>query len=265
MEEKAVSDTDAMQESLEERRNRIASLMRAERQALERLKDILHKYRVVLPYMSGRVKSLDERLALLMANRDEAQAALAGLRTRMALLDRQLEQGKSDVDAGEKLLAALTGRANALMQGKFPADFPPAAAGASFAERKRDFMARMAAELDETEIKTARTAAETAALKGRHQKLSARRKKLLKRMTLLETKIGIYQNEIRDVLLDVNNQSRNEAAVMEEVQSLVARIKAVPALSEWADKVFREAVKATLPAGRIIELSRPITVRRLSQ
>ncbi len=252
------SDKRDMQESAEELRRRTARAMRAEKEAMERLKDVIHKYRLALPFMSGRSKILEERLALLTAHRDECNAALAALRGRITLTQHKLKKTGSDHDASQQTAKTLNAQYAGMMEGKFPRSFAPAEGAGSLADKKEKFMERLSSEMDRLQKQIDAAEAEQAQLAGERKKLKVRSVKLAKRAEILETKLAMYQKDIRDIILDLNGQMRNEKELAEDYEKMVELLKKIPALSEWGEKVFREAVQAKVPGGTILELGAPL-------
>ncbi|MBI5636524.1 MAG: hypothetical protein HZA03_00990 [Nitrospinae bacterium] len=258
MKDRGPDDKKNMQESVEELRRRVARAMRAEKEALERLKDVIHKYRVALPFMSGRSGTLEERLTLLTTHRDECNTALAALRGRITLTQHKLKKTASDHDAARQMVKVLIAQYTGLMEGKFPHSFVPAEETGRLADKKDKFMERLSGEMDRLQKQIDAAEAEQAHLADERKKLKTRSAKLAKRAEMLETKLAIYQKDIRDIILDLNGQMRNEQALAEDYTKLVELLKKIPALSEWGEKVFREAVRTKLPGGAILELGAPL-------
>lgn len=258
MKDREGADKKDMQESAEELRRRVARAMRAEKDALERLKDIVHKYRVALPFMSGRSITLEERLKLLTANRDESNTDLAALRGRITLTQHKLKTTASDHDAARQMVKILVARYTGMMEGKFPRSFTQAEETGRLADKKEKFMERLSGEMDRLQREIDAAEAEQAQLAEERKKFKARLVKLTKRAGMLETKLAMYQKDIRDIILDLNGQTRNEIELAEDYAKLVELLKKIPTLPEWGDKVFREAVKAKLPDGAILELGAPL-------
>lgn len=258
MKEGGASDKKVMQESAEELRRRVARAMRAEKEAMERLKDIIHKYRVALPFMSSRSKTLEERLTLLTANRDECNTGLAALRGRITLTQHKLKTTASDHDAARQKAKMLLAQYTGMMEGKFPRSFAQPEETGRLADKKEKFMERLSAEMDRLQREIDAAEAEQTKLAEERKNFKARLVKLTKRAGMLETKLAMYQKDIRDIILDLNNQTRNEVELAEDYAKLVELLKKIPAPPEWGDKVFREAVKAKLPDGAILELGAPL-------
>lgn len=250
-------DKKDMRESTEELRLRVARAMRAEKAAVERLKDIIHKYRVALPFMSSRSKTLEERLTLLTAHRDECNTALAALRGRITLIQHKLKKTASDHDATQLMVKMLVAQYNGLMEGKFPRSFAPKEETGRLADKKEKFMERLSGEMDRMQRQIDAAEAEQTQLAEERGKLKSRLAKLTNRAGILETKLAIYQKDIRDIILDLNGQMRNEQELADDYAKLVDLIKKIPDLSEWGEKVFREAVIAKLPDGVILKLGAP--------
>ncbi len=228
--------------------------MRAEREALDRLRDLIRKYREALPYMGGRSRTLEERLALLTTNRDESNTALAGLRSRITLTQRTLKRLERDHALSVQRVKTLTAQYHGLMEGKFPRSFAPEEAMEGLAEKKTKFMERLSAEMDRLQREIEKAQVEQVAGLEEKKKLRSRLGKMQKRAEILETKLAIYQKDIRDIILDLNAQTRNEQALADDYLKLVELLRKVPDISAWGEKVFREAVKAKLPADGLLEL-----------
>ncbi len=258
MNDREQDDKKDMQESAEDLRRRVARAMRAEKEALERLKDIVHKYRVALPFMSGRSKTLEERLTLLTAHRDECNTALAALRGRITLTQHKMKKAVSDHDAAQQAAKMLIAQYTGLMEGKFPRSLVPVEETGRLADKKEKFMERLSGEMDRMQRQIDGAETEQAQLAEERKKLKARSAKLTKRAAMLETKLAMYQKDIRDIILDLNNQVHNEKTLAEDYAKLVELLKKIPALSEWGEKVFREAVQAKLPDGAILRLGAPL-------
>ena len=251
-------DKKGMQESAEELHRRITRMTRAEKEAFERLKDIIHKYRVALPHIFGRSKMLEDRLALITAHRDECNTAMAALRGRINLLQRKLKEATSDNDAARQMVKMLTAQHTGLMEGKFPRSFISAEEAVPLTDKKKKFMERLSAEMDRLQREIEAAEVEQARLAEERKKLKSRSAKLIKRAGILETKMAMYQKDIRDIIMDLNGQVRNRQALAEDYTALVALLKKIPAISEWGEKVFREAVEAKLPSGTMLELGAPL-------
>lgn len=258
MKDREGADKKDMQESAEELRRRVARAMRAEKEAMERLKDIVHKYRMALPFMSSRSRTLEERLALLTANRDESNTALAALRGRITVTQHKLKTTALDHDAARQMVKTLVVQYNGMMEGKFPPSFTLAEETGRLADKKEKFMERLSGEMDRLQRAIDAAEAEQMLLAEERKKFKTRLVKLTKRAGMLETKLAIYQKDIRDIILDLNNQTRNEMTLAADYEKLVELLKKIPVPPEWGEKVFREAVKAKLPDGALLELGAPL-------
>lgn len=251
-------DKGGMQESADELHRRIMRMTRAEKEAFERLRDIIHKYRVALPHLIGRSKTLEERLALITGHRDECNTAMAALRGRINLLQRKLKDATSDYDAARQMAKMLTAQYAGLMEGKFPRSFASAEESIPLPDKKKNFMERLSGEMDRLQREIDAAEAEQAKLAEERKKLKSRSAKLIKRAGMLETKLAMYQKDIRDIIMDINGHARNQQALAEDYAGLVALLKKIPAISEWGEKVFREAVAGKLPGGAMLELGAPL-------
>ncbi len=258
MKERGHDDKKDMQESAEELRRRVARTMRTEKEALERLKDVIHKYRLALPFMFDRTKTLNERLTLITTHRDECNTALAALRGKITLTQHKLKESISAHEAARQTAKTLVAQYTGLMEGKFPCSFAPEENGGSLADKKVKFMERLSAEMDRLQRQADTAEVEQTQLAEERKKLKARSVKLAKRAGLLETKLAIYQKDIRDIILDLNGQMRNEQSLAEDYAKLTELMKKIPSLSEWGEKIFREAVKTKLPDGGFLELGVPL-------
>ena len=258
MKEQGRDDKLDMQESAEELRRRVARTMRAEKEALERLKDVIHKYRLALPFMFDRTRTLNDRLTLITAHRDECNTALAALRGKITLTQHKLKETISAHEAARLAAKTLIAQYTGLMEGKFPCSFAPEENAGSLADKKVKFMERLSGEMDRLQRQADAAEAEQTQLAGKRKKLKVRSAKLAKRAGLLETKLAIYQKDIRDIILDLNGQLSNERALAEDYAKLAELMKKIPSLSEWGEKVFREAVKTKLPDGGFLELGAPL-------
>ncbi len=251
-------DKEGMEESAEELHRRVARAMRAEKEALERLRDIIHKYRVALPFMFNRTETLNERLKLITTHRDECNTSLAALRGKITLIQHKLKETISAHEAARQTAKVLVAQYTGMMEGKFPCSFAPEEKTGSLADKKVKFMERLSGEMDRLQKQAEAAEVEQAQLAEERKRLKARLTKLAKRAGLLETKLAIYQKDIRDIILDLNSQMRNEQALTDDYAKLVDMMKKIQSLTDWGEKVFREAVKAKLPDSGFLELAAPL-------
>jgi len=249
-------DKRKMRDNSEELRKTFSRLLREERQGFERLKDILHKYRTVLPHLYGRSKAMEERLTLLMEHQDETKAALAAVRSKYRLAQTQVKQAEADLEDTRLRKGAVVARHNALLTGKIP---PTVDLGekADLPGRRERFMARLAETFSALERQVAALDRELAEHEEARKKAAVKAAKLAKKAKISETKLALYQNDIRDVMMELNSAETNEQRIAAEYMELVALIKRAADISPWGMKVFAEALAKELPKGKMLQLQKP--------
>ncbi|MBI5178269.1 MAG: hypothetical protein HZA04_03315 [Nitrospinae bacterium] len=250
-------DKKKMRDNAEELRKQFARLMREERQGFERLKDILHKYRTALPYLYGRSKGLEERLGLLMEHQDETKAALAAVRSKHRLAQMQIKQAEENLKEARQRKNAVITRHNALLGGKLPAPADASDAGLNMEGRRERFMARLSEAFAGMEREVATLDREIAGFDEARNKLVVKAARLAKKAKISETKLALYQNDIRDVMVELNTAETNEQKIAAEYLELVRLLKSVADISPWGMKVFAEALEKELPAGKMLQLQKP--------
>jgi septal ring factor EnvC (AmiA/AmiB activator) len=126
------------------------------------------------------------------------------------------------------------------------------------AEKRVKFLARLAEAFSEMEKEIAALDKETAVLEEAGKKLAAKAAKLAKKAKIAETKLALYQNDIRDVMVELNNEGQNERKIAAEFAELARLLKSAADVPPWGMKVFAEAVEKELPRGEILQLQKPL-------
>jgi len=249
-----------MQESLEETRKQFARLMREERQAYERLNDLVRKYRTIFPFLSERSRSLEERLDMLMENRDQSKSLLASLRSKQRFVQMKLRHADEALENARAGRDRLLSQYNDMLKGKLPS--APELENLTLPEKKGKFMESLERKFAGIERQVDTLNGEMAELGIRRKKLAEKSGRLGVKAGIAETKLALYQNDIRDVILEINNVAANERKLTEEYRELVKLIKNAPDIGAWGRTVFAEAVsKTAASSGGILELHTPIANR----
>jgi uncharacterized phage infection (PIP) family protein YhgE len=248
-----------MRENILELRKLCAEILRDEKHATRRLDDIVQKYRAVFGRLSARSKSLEEKLNHLMANRDEVQTSFDALQMNLRLTRAKIKRVDDDLAALNKNNGSFMAQYNSLLEGKLPLPVLEETADATDIKGKRElFMARLSETFGVIEAKITEVATQTEKVERLRKKLATKAEALAEKAGMEETKLGLYQNNIREILLEINNEEANVRRLADDYKKLTLLIKSAPDISAWGMKIFKEGVEEETGAGAaILKLGSP--------
>jgi hypothetical protein len=73
---------------------------------------------------------------------------------------------------------------------------------------------------------------------------------------LEETRLALFNANIREILLEMNNEDANVRLLMDDYARLEQLMRGAPDISDWGMKIFKESIRAEMPDGAILELGK---------
>ncbi|MDH5541412.1 MAG: hypothetical protein OEY64_00470 [Nitrospinota bacterium] len=232
-------------------------LIREEKIAFRRFKDEVRKFRVLLPYISGRSGMLEKKISHLMEHREKEEGTLKLIEEKLEKNVKRLRViSKKEKEYFTKK-DELTQRYKSMLAGDFSRDEVPSLEGASVEELrkgKEDLLNSLSGKFEKIEAEIESLGAERVELLAKRDRYSSRKAKLETKLERVREKVALYRFDIQKNILELNNHLGNEREIKKQYAEIVDNMKKSPKLSEWGNKVFREAFSTKMPDKTIIEL-----------
>ncbi|MBI3793867.1 MAG: hypothetical protein HY280_03950 [Nitrospinae bacterium] len=234
-------------------------ILRDEKQASMRLDDVVHKYRVVFQSLAGRSRTMEEKLKHLMSNRDEVKKSHEAVLLSLRLTRAKIKRVDEDLGRLKKNMDAAVAQYDEILGGKFPRSVvEESKAGADIKAKKELFISRLGEVFGTIEGKISTISEQVDKVNRLKNRLANKAKGLAGKAAMEETKLNLYQGNIRDTLLEINNSEANIRRLADDYKKLTLLLRSAPEISSWGMKVFKETVEEELATGTpMLELGAP--------
>ncbi len=235
-------------------------LLREEKRAMARLRDIVHKYRLLLPFISTNHERLERKVTALSTNCDESEKILLKLKSKIRTAQKNRTNLGKKIRAIEIKRGSLIVSYDALLGGMAPVHkfhLSPVSPKKSMLELKSEkdnFLEAMAGsfksieeEINQLDTQRAELAVEESALE---KDISAK----MQKEAILEKKVELYRADIRSRLRELNSQIEDRVRFTRQYSNLIATLNEAPDISGWPDNVIMEAIHHSHPKAGFIEL-----------
>jgi hypothetical protein len=247
-----------MRENLEELRKQFTGIVRDEKQASRRLKDIIQKYRAAFQFLSNRSKILEEKLNHLISNRDEAKSDFDSAQMNLRLARVKTKRVSDNIAVLRQRSESLASQYNSLLEGRLPSLMVSDGSQGDMMEKKEHFIKMLNVAFTAIEAKMTETSAEMEKMELLKKRLLEKTEKLADLAKVGETRLALFNGHIKEILFEMNNEDANTRQLMDDYANIEKLMRGVPDVSAWGMKIFRESINAELPAGAsILSLSNP--------
>lgn len=241
---------------------KLARLIHEEKRAYLRFRDLVQKYRQLVPYVSMYSETLEKKIERMLEHREESENNVSKIDSAIQKTSEKIEklkQKEREIDEKEGELVDLYNR---MLSGEFPVSVSYSS-GVGNLEGLRGEKERLLAGISEAFM----------GLEGQMQKLEKRKKlvresrikaesrleRLEENLKIAEQKISLYRSDIRKLLMEFNDHLDNEREFKKQYVQLIKLMNKVPDLSQEAQETFKKALKQSQPDVKIIELTSPVS------
>ncbi len=241
-------------------------LMREERKAFGRLKELVRKYRLIIPHVSGRSEGLEEKMSKLQANKDESEGKRKKIVARIVKAEKKIKSLDGQMVEILVKKSGLISQYNLYLEGRLPSQNSKATARDSLADlaiQKEKFLINATKAFSELETKLKELEERKKSIEKQKDGARKRIEDFESKAKMASKKIGLYRADIAAVSKELERHGRNERELKKQYADLVSMMKEVPDMSSWSLKLVEEAFLAAHPKTKIMELSNPVTDNQL--
>ncbi len=241
-------------------------LMREERKAFARLKELVRQYRLIIPHVSGRAESLEGKISKLKANKNESQEKRQKIVARIVKAEKKIKSIDGQMVEILVKKSALISQYNVYLEGRLPSQNSKASARDSLddlAIQKEKFLINATRAFGELETKLKDLEKRKKSIERQKNDARKRIEGLESKAKMASKKIALYRADIAVVSKELERHGRNERELKKQYASLVSMMKEVPDMTSWSLKLVEEAFLAAHPKTKIMELSNPVTDNQL--
>ena len=232
-------------------------IIKEERVVFRRFKDEVRKFRILIPYVSDRSGILERKINHLMDHREKEEETLKVIHEKIKKTTKRLLVIDRKETALEVRKGELTERYKLMLAGDFSGEEEPQAGDASVEDLKKGkekFLSSLSSKFEMIEAEIESLGRDRMVLMDKRVKYKARKIKLEARQERIKEKVALYRYDIQKNIMELNSHLGNEREIKKQYAGIINSMKNSPKLSEWGNKVFREALSKNMPNKPIIEL-----------
>ncbi|GMT42598.1 MAG: hypothetical protein IEMM0002_1009 [bacterium] len=233
------------------------SLMREEKIAMDRIRDIVHKFRLLMPFFSGNEERLEKKVAKLSSNCDESENILLRLKSKIRISQKDKIDVEGNIRSVEEKHKNLTAGYRSMLLGiaameEFHAS--PESRLSELITKKEGFLEKLSENFKSVENEIGDLENIRAELENKKNGIDKRMTLLKKREGIINRKITLYRNDIGSRLKELSSQMENRKKLLNEYSRLIETLKQAPDLSRWPTGTIKEAIQNRNPQAMFIKL-----------